>query len=141
MMGGDMPHVAYRGEVPMLQDLIAGNLAMSYATGAQATQFIAAGRLKAIGVTGTSRLPNLANVPTLAEAGLDDPLLRAVGWIGFAVPSGDTEAGRAAPRARVRGSDETSGRSRQKTTRTRRCSTVGFSAPGPRAGSVSPTRQ
>jgi tripartite-type tricarboxylate transporter receptor subunit TctC len=26
-------------------------------------------------------------VPTLAEAGLDDPLLRAVGWIGFAAPA------------------------------------------------------
>jgi len=88
MVGGDMIHAAYRGEAPMLQDLIGGNLAMSYATGAQATQFIAAGRLKAIGVTGTSRLPNLPNVPTLAEAGLDDPLLRAVGWIGFAAPAG-----------------------------------------------------
>lgn len=87
MMGGDMVHVAYRGEVPMLQDLIGGRLAMSYATGAQATQFIAAGRLRAIGVTGTSRLPSLPIVPTLAEAGLNDPLLRAVGWIGFSVPA------------------------------------------------------
>jgi tripartite-type tricarboxylate transporter receptor subunit TctC len=88
MVGGDMIHAACRGEAPMLQDLIGGNLAMSYATGAQATQFIAAGCLKTIGVTGTSRLPNLPNVPTLAEAGLDDPLLRAVGWIGFAAPAG-----------------------------------------------------
>ena len=87
MIGGDLTHVSYRGEAPMLQDLIGGNLAMSYATGAQATQFIAAGRLKAIGVTGSARLPNLPNVPTLAEAGLDDPLLRAVGWIGFAAPA------------------------------------------------------
>jgi tripartite-type tricarboxylate transporter receptor subunit TctC len=84
---GKLAYGSYRGEAPMLQDLIGGNLAMSYATGAQATQFIAAGRLKAIGVTGTARLPNLPNVPTLAEAGLDDPLLRAVGWIGFAAPA------------------------------------------------------
>lgn len=87
MVGGDMSHVAYRGEVPMLQDLVSGNIAMSYATGAQATQFIAAGRLRALGVTGTARLPNLPNVPTLAEAGLVDPLLKAVGWIGFAAPA------------------------------------------------------
>ena len=87
MIGGDMSHVPYRGEAPMLQDLVGGTLAMSFATGAQATQFIAAGRLRALGVTGTARLPNLPNVPTLAEAGLDDPLLKAVGWIGFAAPA------------------------------------------------------
>jgi tripartite-type tricarboxylate transporter receptor subunit TctC len=87
MVGGDLNHVAYRGEAPMLQDLVGGNLAMSFATGAQATQFVASGRLRAIGVTGTGRLPNLPNVPTLAEAGLDDPLLKAVGWIGFAAPA------------------------------------------------------
>nr|WP_297383372.1 tripartite tricarboxylate transporter substrate binding protein [uncultured Roseateles sp.] len=87
MVGGDMSHVPYRGEAPMLQDLVGGTLAMSYATGAQATQFITDGRLKAIGVTGTTRLPSLPRVPTLAEAGLDDPLLKAVGWIGFAAPA------------------------------------------------------
>jgi tripartite-type tricarboxylate transporter receptor subunit TctC len=87
MIGGDVSHVPYRGEAPMLQDLLGGNLAMSFATGAQAPQFMAAGKLKAIGVTGTSRLTNLPNVPTLAEAGLDDPVLRAVGWIGFAAPA------------------------------------------------------
>ncbi|MFM6830871.1 MAG: Bug family tripartite tricarboxylate transporter substrate binding protein [Novosphingobium sp.] len=86
--GGDMTHAPYRGETPMIQDVVAGLIPMAFATGAQAPQFIAAGKLKAIGVTGTTPIPSLPNVPTLAEAGFDDPLLRAVGWVGIAVPAG-----------------------------------------------------
>lgn len=92
MLHGDMTHVAYRGEAPMMQDLVAGNIPMSFATGAQAPGFIQSGKLRAIGVTGTSRIPSLPDVPTLTEAGLDDPLLRAVGWVGVAVPSGTPDA-------------------------------------------------
>ena len=76
----------------MMQDLVAGNIPLSFATGAQAPQFMASGKLKAIGVTGTKRIPSLPDVPTLAEAGFDDPLLRAVGWVGVAVPSATPKA-------------------------------------------------
>lgn len=86
--GGDMTHAPYRGETPMIQDVVAGLIPMAFATGAQAPQFISAGKLKAIGVTGTTRIPSLPSVPTLAEAGIEDPLLRAVGWVGIAVPVG-----------------------------------------------------
>ncbi|WP_454721838.1 MULTISPECIES: Bug family tripartite tricarboxylate transporter substrate binding protein [Cupriavidus] len=88
LLGGDMAHVAYRGESPMINDLVAGNIQVSFVTGAQAPQFIAAGRLKPIGVTGPARLATLPDVPTLAETGIDDTLLRAVGWVGVAVPAG-----------------------------------------------------
>jgi len=88
LLGGDMAHVAYRGESPMINDLVAGNIQVSFVTGAQAPQFIAAGRLKPIGVTGPARLAALPDVPTLAETGIDDALLRAVGWVGVAVPAG-----------------------------------------------------
>lgn len=88
LLGGDMAHVAYRGESPMINDLVAGNIQVSFVTGAQAPQFIAAGRLKPIGVTGPARLATLPDVPTLAEAGVDDVLLRAVGWVGVAAPAG-----------------------------------------------------
>lgn len=87
LLQGDMTHVPYRGESLMINDLIAGNLQLSFVTGAQAPQFIADGRLKAIGVSGPVRIHALPNVPTLIEAGLDDPLLRAVGWIGMAAPA------------------------------------------------------
>lgn len=88
LLGGDMAHVAYRGESPMINDLVAGNIQVSFVTGAQAPQFIAAGRLKPIGVTGPARLATLPDVPTLAETGVDDVLLRAVGWVGVAAPAG-----------------------------------------------------
>lgn len=88
LLGGDMAHVAYRGESPMINDLVAGNIQVSFVTGAQAPQFIAAGRLRPIGVTGPARLAALPDVPTLAETGIDDALLRAVGWVGVAVPAG-----------------------------------------------------
>ena len=86
LLGGDMTHIPYRGEAPMIQDLVGGSFPMSFATGAQAPGFITSGKLKAIGVTGINRIPALPNVPTLAEAGIDDPLLRAVGWVGIAAP-------------------------------------------------------
>ncbi|WP_059410759.1 Bug family tripartite tricarboxylate transporter substrate binding protein [Cupriavidus basilensis] len=88
LLGGDMAHVAYRGESPMINDLVAGNIQVSFVTGAQAPQFIAAGRLRPIGVTGPARLAALPDVPTLTETGIDDALLRAVGWVGVAVPAG-----------------------------------------------------
>jgi tripartite-type tricarboxylate transporter receptor subunit TctC len=88
ILDGGMAHVPYRGESLMINDLIAGNIQISFVTGAQAPQFIADGRLKAIGVSGPSRIRSLPNVPTLAEVGFDDPLLRAVGWVGMAAPKG-----------------------------------------------------
>lgn len=88
ILDGDMTHIAYRGESLMINDLIAGNIQISFATGAQAAQFVADGRLKAIAVSGPGRSRVLPDVPTLTESGFDDPLLRAVGWVGMAVPAG-----------------------------------------------------
>lgn len=88
MAGGDMIHAPYKGESPMVQDLVGGLLSMSFATGAQAPQFIKSGKLKAIGVTGTSPIPALPDVPPLVDSGFDDPLLRSVGWVALAVPAG-----------------------------------------------------
>jgi len=86
--GAQMTHVSYRGEAPMVQDLIAGNVQLAFATGLQTTMFLQSGKLKAIGVTGTSRLPTLPNVPTLAEQGLDSDVFKTVGWSAIAAPAG-----------------------------------------------------
>ncbi|MET4578886.1 Bug family tripartite tricarboxylate transporter substrate binding protein [Ottowia thiooxydans] len=87
MMQADMAHIAYKGEVPLMQDLIGGNIPMSYATGALAGQFIASGKLNAIAVLGPKRINSFPNVPTMKEAGFDDPLLNALGWAGVAAPA------------------------------------------------------
>lgn len=91
LLDGDMAHIAYRGESLMINDLIAGNIHISFATGAQAAQFIADGRLNVIGVSGTTRSRMLPHVPTLSEVGLDDPLLKTVGWVGMAAPAATPE--------------------------------------------------
>jgi tripartite-type tricarboxylate transporter receptor subunit TctC len=84
----DMNHVAYKGEAPMVQDLIGGQIQMAYASALQAKPHIEAGKLKAIGVTGERRMSTLPNVPTLAEQGLTDEAYRLTGWLAVAAPAG-----------------------------------------------------
>ncbi|TSD55049.1 tripartite tricarboxylate transporter substrate binding protein [Variovorax sp. KBS0712] len=83
----DMNHVAYKGEAPMVQDLIGGQIQMAYASALAAKPHIDAGKLKAVGVTGERRMSTLPNVPTLAEQGLKDEAYRVTGWLAVAAPA------------------------------------------------------
>lgn len=83
----DMSHVAYKGEAPMLQDLIGGQTQIAISSAMGAKPHIESGKLKAIGVTGEQRMPVLPNVPTLSEQGLKDDVYRVVGWLGMAAPA------------------------------------------------------
>lgn len=88
----DMSHVPYKGEAPMLQDLIGGQIQMAFASAAAAKPFIDSGRLKAIGVTGEHRMAVLPKVPTLVEQGLNDDVYRITGWVGLAAPAATPKA-------------------------------------------------
>jgi tripartite-type tricarboxylate transporter receptor subunit TctC len=83
----EMTHIPYKGEAPMVQDLLGGQIQMAYASALQVKQHIEAGKLKAIGVTGERRMLTLPNVPTLFEQGLKDEAYRLTGWLAFAVPA------------------------------------------------------
>ncbi len=83
----DMNHIAYKGEAPMLQDLIGGQMQFAFASALGAKPHIDSGKLKAIGVTGEKRMLVLPNVPTLPEQGLKDDVFRTVGWVGLAAPA------------------------------------------------------
>ena len=83
----DMNHVAYKGEAPMVQDLIGGQIQMAYASALVAKPHIDAGKIKAIGVTGERRMSTMPNLPTLAEQGLKDEAYRVTGWLAIAVPA------------------------------------------------------
>jgi tripartite-type tricarboxylate transporter receptor subunit TctC len=83
----DMNHVAYKGEAPMMQDLIGGQIQMAYASALVAKPHIDAGKVRAIGVSGERRMAALPNVPTMAEQGLKDEAYRVTGWLAFAVPA------------------------------------------------------
>lgn len=86
-LDGDMTHVAYKGEAPMLQDLIGGQIQMAFASALGTKPYVDNGRLKIIGVTGAERMEVLPNASTLAEQGLKDDAYSAVGWVGLAAPA------------------------------------------------------
>ena len=75
-----MVHIPYRGTGPSLTDLLAGTVDFTITTPPPLLPHIRAGKLKALMVTGRSRLPVLPNVPTATESGV--PLV-ASSW--FAV--------------------------------------------------------
>ncbi|MFT3777060.1 MAG: tripartite tricarboxylate transporter substrate-binding protein [Ottowia sp.] len=85
--GGQMNHVPYKGEAPMNQDFLGGQLDMAWVSAAAAKQFIESGKLRAIGVNATERMKALPNVPTLKEAGMTDPVFSMEGWLAAAMPA------------------------------------------------------
>jgi tripartite-type tricarboxylate transporter receptor subunit TctC len=88
MAGIQMTHVPYRGSGPATADLLAGQVTVGFPGIAGMLQFIKGGKLRALGVTGGHRSPELPDVPTIAEAGV--PGYEIVAWFGMAGPKGMT---------------------------------------------------
>lgn len=84
--GIDLLHVPYKGTSPALVDVMAGNVSASFMTTLGVLQQMKAGQVKPIAVAYSSRLAELPNVPTMAEAGL--PNFEVVSWNGLAAPAG-----------------------------------------------------
>lgn len=78
-------HVPYKGGSAMLTDLLSGEIQIAFDSYGSARSLLQAGRIKPLAVTGTQRLPNLANVPTTVEAGY--PAVVAGVWMGVFVPA------------------------------------------------------
>jgi tripartite-type tricarboxylate transporter receptor subunit TctC len=85
MTGTKMNGVAYRGAPPGLNDVMAGHVALMFADAGSVVGQINAGRVRALGVSSTARVPALPDVPTIAEAGV--PGFDAVGWTLICAPS------------------------------------------------------
>lgn len=83
----DMNHVAYRGEAPMLQDLVGGQLQMAFASLQSARPYIDSGRLKPLAVTGTQRMDALPKLATMTEQGIKDEVFQVTGWVGMSAPA------------------------------------------------------
>jgi tripartite-type tricarboxylate transporter receptor subunit TctC len=83
--GIKLTHVPYKGTGPALQDLLGGQVDMTFGTPPPFMQHIAAGKLRALAVTGKTRLASLPNVPTAAEARL--PKLDATSWFAVFAPA------------------------------------------------------
>jgi tripartite-type tricarboxylate transporter receptor subunit TctC len=86
-LNADMTHAAYKGEAPMLQDLVGGQIDFAFASAQTAKPYIDGGRLRSIAVTGEQRMSVLPNVPTMREQGLKDDIFRVTGWIAMAAPA------------------------------------------------------
>ena len=87
-MDGDMVHVAYKGEAPMIQELIGGQLQLCFSSALNTKPFIDSGRVKAIGVTGKQRMDILPKVPTIFEQGVQDDAYSIFGWVAMGAPAG-----------------------------------------------------
>jgi tripartite-type tricarboxylate transporter receptor subunit TctC len=79
-------HVPYKGDAQALTDVIAGRVPVMVSGIPAALPQIKAGKLRALGVTTSQRIAALAEVPTIAEAGV--PGYEMAAWTGFFAPAG-----------------------------------------------------
>ena len=84
--GTDILHVPYKGVGLMLTDLISGQLSMGINGAPAVMPHVNSGRLRALAVTGLTRVPSLPQIPTLDESGVKG--FDASGWYGIVAPAG-----------------------------------------------------
>jgi tripartite-type tricarboxylate transporter receptor subunit TctC len=68
--GAKVSHIPYKGTAPGLTDLVGGQVQMMFSVIPPALALVQSGRLRAVAVTGSRRLPSLPDVPTVAESGV-----------------------------------------------------------------------
>jgi tripartite-type tricarboxylate transporter receptor subunit TctC len=83
MTGVNIVHVPYR--MSYLPDLLAGQVQIAFATAPPVLGYIHTGKLRALGVTSTTRMEALPDVPAIAES---LPSYEGSGWTGIGAPSG-----------------------------------------------------
>lgn len=80
--GIELIHVPYKGTP--LTDLISGVVDVSFIAPSSVMQYIEAGKIKALAITGRQRAETLPTVPTFSELGMPDIDIPA--WIGMLAP-------------------------------------------------------
>jgi tripartite-type tricarboxylate transporter receptor subunit TctC len=79
-------HVPYKGSIPGIIDLLAGNVAMAINSMSTVMHHVRAGKLRALGVASMRRVAAAPELPTIAEAGV--PGYESVQWSGLLAPAG-----------------------------------------------------
>lgn len=87
--GIDMAHVVYRGSGPAIQDLVAGNIQVSFGTTPAVLPHAQAGSIRIIALAEAKRHPDLPGVPTIDET---LPGVVTNTWVGFFAPAGTAPA-------------------------------------------------
>lgn len=85
MAGIRMTHVPYKGSGAALPAMLGGQVRIGFGPIVPAIPHVKAGRLKALGVTGTKRSLAAPDIPTIAEQGLTG--FGAASWYGVFVPA------------------------------------------------------
>ena len=86
MAGIELSHVPYKGSGPAMQDLLGGQVKVSFAGIPNVMPHVRAGKLRALAVSTPKRSPDLPDVPTVAEAGV--PGYEATLWLALLAPAG-----------------------------------------------------
>jgi tripartite-type tricarboxylate transporter receptor subunit TctC len=89
MTGVKMVNVPYRGDIPAITDLIAGQVQVFFGTLPSSIEYVKAGNLRALAVTSIARSPALPDIPAVGEF---LPGFEAIGWFGVCAPK-NTPAG------------------------------------------------
>ncbi|GKS76828.1 tripartite tricarboxylate transporter substrate binding protein [Acidovorax sp. SUPP950] len=79
-------HIPYKGGAPAHTDLIGGQVDASFQNINAVSQYIKAGKMRALAITSAKRSPVLPDVPTLAEAGV--PNVEVASWQAIVAPKG-----------------------------------------------------
>jgi tripartite-type tricarboxylate transporter receptor subunit TctC len=84
--GTTITHVPYKGSAPALTDLVGGQIQLDFDTTSSALGFIRGGKVRALAVMTPRRSPELPDVPTLAEAGVEGVEMST--WYGLFATGG-----------------------------------------------------
>jgi len=86
LTGVSATHIPYKGAQPAYQDLLAGRVDVFFDNASTARPHVDGGRVKALAVSSTKRLPMHPDVPTVRETGVADFDMET--WVGYFAPAG-----------------------------------------------------
>jgi tripartite-type tricarboxylate transporter receptor subunit TctC len=86
MTGAPLTHVPYKGSSGAMQDLLGGQVKVSFVGMPNALPQVHSGKLRALAVTTRTRAAELPDVPTMEEAGVKG--YEATIWLGLLAPKG-----------------------------------------------------
>lgn len=84
--GIDIVHIPYKGAAPLVSDILGGQVDCAFVDVTSANSYLAGGKFRVLGITGTQRHAALPAVPTFSEAGLRG--FEPNGWFGIFLPAG-----------------------------------------------------
>ena len=84
--GVELQHVPYKGDTPMLADLVGGRVSLAFGTAVAFLPHVQSGKLQALAVTNAQPSPVAPGLPTVAASGLNG--FEALQWFGLLMPAG-----------------------------------------------------